>query len=34
VVAVADAQKKAQQAAQERFGSMTGGIDLPFKLPF
>ena len=33
VVAVAEAQKKAQQAAQEKFGSVTGGLNLPFKLP-
>jgi DNA-binding YbaB/EbfC family protein len=34
VVAVADAQQKAQQAAQEQMGKVTGGLQLPFKLPF
>lgn len=34
VVAVADAQKKAQEAAQEQMGKLTGGMGLPFKLPF
>ncbi len=34
VVAVADAQKKAQQASQERLAKATGGLNLPFKLPF
>jgi DNA-binding YbaB/EbfC family protein len=34
VVAVADAQQKAQQAAQDQMGKLTGGMNLPFKLPF
>lgn len=33
-VAVADAQQKAQAAAQEQMGKLTGGLSLPFKLPF
>ena len=33
-VAVAEAQKKAQQEAQEHVGKLTGGMSLPFKLPF
>ena len=33
-VAIADAQQKAQQAAQEQMGKVTGGLNLPFKLPF
>ena len=34
VVAVSDAQQKAQTAAQEQMGKVTGGLQLPFKLPF
>jgi hypothetical protein len=34
VVASAEAQKKAADAMQEEMGKVTGGIDLPFKLPF
>src|SRR3954466_11664227 len=34
VVAIADAQKKAQASAQEQMGKVTGGLPLPFKLPF
>jgi DNA-binding YbaB/EbfC family protein len=34
VVAVADAQQKAQAMAQEHMGKVTGGLNLPFKLPF
>ena len=34
VVAVADAQKKAQDQAQAEMGKLTGGMNLPFKLPF
>ena len=34
VVAVADAQQKAQKAAQDEMGKLTGGLNLPFKLPF
>ena len=33
-VASAEAQKKAADAMQETMGKVTGGIDLPFKLPF
>jgi DNA-binding YbaB/EbfC family protein len=33
-VAVADAQRKAQEQAQSEMGKMTGGMNLPFKLPF
>jgi nucleoid-associated protein EbfC len=33
-VASAEAQKKAADAMQEEMGKATGGIDLPFKLPF
>ncbi len=34
VVAVSDAQKKANELAQEEMGKLTGGMNLPFKLPF
>jgi DNA-binding YbaB/EbfC family protein len=34
VVAVADAQKKAAEVQQSEMGRITGGMDLPFKLPF
>ena len=34
LVAVSDAQKKAAALAQEEMGKLTGGMDLPFKLPF
>jgi hypothetical protein len=34
VVAVSDAQKKAQEQAQAEMGKLTGGMNLPFKLPF
>ena len=34
VVAVADAQKKANDLAQAEMGKLTGGLNLPFKLPF
>ncbi len=33
VVAVAEAQKKAQAEAQEQMAALTGGLQLPFKLP-
>lgn len=33
VVAVNDAQKKATELAQEEMNKLTGGLDLPFKLP-
>jgi DNA-binding YbaB/EbfC family protein len=33
-VAVADAQRKAQEQQQEQMGALTGGMNLPFKLPF
>ena len=34
VVAISDAQNKAQEAAKEKMGALTGGLNLPFKLPF
>jgi DNA-binding YbaB/EbfC family protein len=34
LVAVSEAQKKAQEAAQREMGKLTGGLPLPFKLPF
>jgi DNA-binding YbaB/EbfC family protein len=34
VVAVNDAQKRASELAQQEMGKLTGGLDLPFKLPF
>jgi hypothetical protein len=34
VVALAEAQKKAQDQAQAEMGKLTGGLNLPFKLPF
>ena len=34
VVAVAEAQKKAAEAMQMELQKVTGGIDLPFELPF
>jgi hypothetical protein len=34
VVAVAEAQKKAAEAMQMELKKVTGGIDLPFQLPF
>lgn len=34
VVAVAEAQKKAAEAMQLELQKVTGGIELPFKLPF
>jgi nucleoid-associated protein EbfC len=34
LVAVTEAQKKAQDAAQAEMGKLTGGMSLPFKLPF
>jgi nucleoid-associated protein EbfC len=33
VVAVNDAQKKATELAQEEMAKVTGGLNLPFKLP-
>jgi nucleoid-associated protein EbfC len=33
VVAVNDAQKKATELAQEEMNKLTGGLNLPFKLP-
>jgi DNA-binding YbaB/EbfC family protein len=33
-VAVSDAQKKAAELAQAEMGKVTGGLNLPFKLPF
>jgi len=34
LVAVTEVQKKAQDAAQKEMGKLTGGLPLPFKLPF
>jgi DNA-binding YbaB/EbfC family protein len=34
LVAVTEAQKKAQETAQREMGKLTGGMSLPFKLPF
>jgi hypothetical protein len=34
VVAVTDAQAKAAQLAQDEMAKLTGGLNLPFKLPF
>ena len=34
LVAVTEAQKKAQELAQRAMGNLTGGLNLPFKLPF
>ena len=34
LVAVTEAQKKAQDIQQREMGKLTGGLSLPFKLPF
>ena len=34
LVAITEAQKKAAELAQQEMGKLTGGMDLPFKLPF
>ena len=34
LVAIAEAQKKAQDVQQREMGKLTGGLQLPFKLPF
>jgi DNA-binding YbaB/EbfC family protein len=34
LVAITEAQKKAQEQAQQELGKLTGGLPLPFKLPF
>jgi DNA-binding YbaB/EbfC family protein len=34
LVAITDAQKRAQEQAQAEMGKLTGGLQLPFKLPF
>ena len=34
LVAVSEAQKKAAELAQGEMGKLTGGLNLPFKLPF
>ena len=34
LVAVTEAQKKAQDVQQREMGKLTGGLSLPFKLPF
>jgi nucleoid-associated protein EbfC len=33
LVAITEAQKKAQAQAQQELGKLTGGLPLPFKLP-
>ena len=33
-VAVTDAQKRAAEQQQAQMGRLTGGLDLPFQLPF
>jgi DNA-binding YbaB/EbfC family protein len=34
LVAVSEAQKKAADVGQKEMGKLTGGLNLPFKLPF
>jgi DNA-binding YbaB/EbfC family protein len=34
LVAVSEAQKKAAELQQSEMGKVTGGMDLPFQLPF
>jgi DNA-binding YbaB/EbfC family protein len=34
LAAVTEAQKKAQEVAKREMGKLTGGLSLPFKLPF
>jgi DNA-binding protein YbaB len=34
LVAVTEAQKKAAELAQKEMGKLTGGMGLPFQLPF
>ncbi len=34
LAAVTETQRKASQVAQEEMGKITGGLPLPFKLPF
>ena len=34
LVAVVEAQKKAEDVAKQEMGKITGGLNLPFKLPF
>ena len=34
LVAVTEAQKKAAEVGQREMGKLTGGLNLPFKLPF
>ena len=33
LVAITEAQRKAKDVAQEEMGKLTGGLNLPFKLP-
>jgi nucleoid-associated protein EbfC len=33
-VAITDALRKSQERQQEQMGALTGGMNLPFKLPF
>jgi hypothetical protein len=34
LVAMTEAQRKAKEVASEEMGKLTGGMNLPFKLPF
>lgn len=34
LVALTEVQRKAAEAAQQEMGKLTGGMNLPFKLPF
>ena len=34
LVAITEVQRKAAEAAQAEMGKLTGGLNLPFKLPF
>jgi len=34
VVAISEAQKKASELSQAEMAKLTGGLDLPFRLPF
>jgi DNA-binding YbaB/EbfC family protein len=34
LVAMTEAQRKAKEVAAEEMGKLTGGLNLPFKLPF
>jgi nucleoid-associated protein EbfC len=34
LVAITEVQRKASELAQQQMGKLTGGLNLPFKLPF